>query len=256
MQLDVTASISTKNRYFSTLPAAIISIAQQTKVPKSILIFDDGDQVDLRKDNLYQNIFTLLECREIEWKIIFGQKKGQVLNHQRALEIAQTKWIWRLDDDNIAESNVLETLIGCADEKTGAVGGLVLHPGGIMPIETFKSPNKIEDIFTTPNIQWIRGYKEIIEVDHLYSTFILRREVALEQGYCMDLSPAGHREETLLTYGMKMKGWKILVNPNATTWHLRQNEGGIRSYSDEENWIHDDKIFIEKMNEMRKSQES
>jgi len=57
---DVTVTISTRNRYYSTLPLCLVAIANQTIVPQKIILFDDGDHKDLREDDLYKNIFTLL----------------------------------------------------------------------------------------------------------------------------------------------------------------------------------------------------
>ena len=108
--MKVTASISTRNRYFTTLPACLIAIANQTKVPNEIIIFDDGDHLDLREEPIYQNIFNHFSKRDIEWRVEFGSGEGQVKNHQKTIEIAKHELIWRLDDDNIPESNVLEII--------------------------------------------------------------------------------------------------------------------------------------------------
>jgi hypothetical protein len=52
-----------------------------------------------------------------------------------------------------------------------------------------------------------------------------------------------HREETLYTYGIYQKGYKLLVVPNAITWHLKNPEGGIRSETKKELYEHDEAIF-------------
>jgi len=244
----VTAMISTKDRYFSTLPLAIESIALQTFKPKELVIFDDGEGKDLRPIPLYQNLLALLSRKGIAWRILFGAKKGQVLNHQAILEMATTPFVWRLDDDNVAEEHTLEYLMSSMKPGVGAVGGLVLDPK-LPPTPSSLASSKIEDIYLGLNTQWYPHEKEdVVEVDHLYSTFVYRREAG-KHGYQKDLSPAGHREETMFTYEMKRAGWKLLVNPKAITWHVRDPQGGIRSNAQQQFWQKDEQIFSGKMKE-------
>jgi FkbM family methyltransferase len=147
------------------------------------------------------------------------------------------------DDDNIPEPDVLEKLLSVMTDDVGAVAGCVFLPG--QPQNKPKTAsNKIKDIYMGQNIQWYK-HEGVSEVEHLYSTFLYRKEAA-KHGYNMDLSRVGHREETLLTYEMHRVGWKLLVNPEAVTWHL-QESGGIRSFDSELLWKHDEQIFAEKM---------
>ena len=92
-----TATISTKGRYFDTLPLALRSIANQTVPPEKIIVFDDNEEpIDLRKENVYQSLFAILNCRNIKWEVVYGGKCGQVYNHQKALEIVDTELKVRL----------------------------------------------------------------------------------------------------------------------------------------------------------------
>ena len=59
----------------------------------------------------------------------------------------------------------------------------------------------------------------------------------------MGLSRVAHREETLFTFQMYQKGYKILAVPNAITWHMKNPEGGIRSETKAEMYEHDEQIF-------------
>lgn len=258
--LDITSIVSTKGRYFTTLPLAVLSVAHQTWRPKRLIIFDDNEnREDLRSSILWQNIFATLSVKGIEWEVVFGEGKGQVLNHQKSLDAVKTPLIHRFDDDNYLESDVLERLVMEMDEDTAAVGGLVLDPK--MEKHSKLASNKIEDIYLGLNEQWFEptkwirdehtsgyGLNRSFEVDHLYSTFVYKREVAKEiGGYCLDLSPVGHREETILTYSMKCAGYKLKIQPTAITWHYRSPTGGIRS--DDNKWMfeHDEKIFAKKL---------
>jgi len=249
MKSNVTAIVSTKDRYFSTLPNLLVSLAMQTVKPERLIIYDDGEQRDLRTDSLYQNIFLLLQQKEIAWEMKFSRRLGQVMNHQASIEDAKTEWIWRLDDDNVAEPDCLEKLLkNTADANVGAVGGLVLDPKLNQSNNPLAS-NRIEDIFLGLNAQWFE-WEGIKEVDHLYSTFIYRRSAA-KHGYCTELSRVGHREETIFTYEMRRAGWKLLVDASATTWHMRADTGGIRSDSNRAMWGSDEEVFKRKLQEWK-----
>jgi hypothetical protein len=148
------------------------------------------------------------------------------------------KWVWRLDDDTVAEPNVLETLYSHANNETGAVGGSILTP----PHTTAVNSTGLIENLSEPNIQWgIISNKK--EVDHLHCSFLYRAGVA---DYCLSLSRVAHREETLFTYDLKLAGYKNYVVPNAVTWHLKNNNGGIRD-GVQQLFAQDDHIFNNRM---------
>jgi GT2 family glycosyltransferase/cephalosporin hydroxylase len=237
----VSAYISTKDRYNTTLPIAIAGVIGQTVKPSELIIYDDGEQKDLRGDSVYSCLFKMLDESKIEWKVCFGEKKGQVANHQRALTECKYDIIWRLDDDNFPEANVLELLLDklLSDDSIGGVAGRSVIPD--QKISKNDASSLIQDLYTKPNIQWTEFHGSE-EVDHFHNTFLFKKEAA-KHGYHMGLSPVGHREETMFTFGMKLAGWKLYVMGDVITWHLRQPYGGIRSYQDGSMWEHDERIF-------------
>lgn len=243
---DVTAVVCSKNRY-EVLSQALLSIALQTVKPVSILIFDDGDQPPRDANALverypaYGEVFQLFQEYGIAWEWKYGQKRGQHYSHQTAQEIAKTPLLWRVDDDEVAESDVLEKLLSRVDIGVGAVGGLILSPSPLpVPVE---AANVISAL-NLPNVQWFRQSPKLLEVDHLHSSFLYRKGIA---NYELSLSPAAHREETLFTYELKRKGYKVLVDTSAVTWHFRYPTGGIRSHHDPGFWNHDENVFAQKL---------
>jgi len=246
--IEVTCVISTKDRYFSTLPSTLMAIAQQTYKPKMIIVLDDGDFKRIGEfEPIYQTIFQYFLLQGILWIHEPGQRLGQVHNHIKSLAMAKTEWIWRVDDDEIPERDVLEKLISNVKEDVGAIAGLVIPTASIKPLPSVIH-NKIEDIYLGYNEQWfvhLDGAKPK-EVDHLYSSFLYRKSIA---SYNTDLSAVGHREETILTYEMKLKGFKNIIDPSAKTWHFRNPSGGIRSHTDVSNYSHDERIFSNKLAE-------
>ena len=240
----ITASVSTRGRYFSTLPICINAMISQDHKPNEIIIYDDNtERKDLRGEPVYQNLFSQMDQLGIAWKVEFGTGEGQVKNHQRALTEAKCDLIWRMDDDNIPEPNVLKELLSVMDGniRCGAVGGLVLDPKSNLTFDPLSS-NKIQDIFLGKNEQWHNHPDNGIKsVDHLYSSFLFRKEAT--EGYDMTLSRVGHREETIFTYEMKRKGWHLYIHPRAVTWHYQFPSGGIRDKTKIEMWDHDERHF-------------
>ena len=233
----VLCSVATRGRYFTTLPLVLNAVINQTRPVDKLVIFDDNDEPqDMRNEMVYQYFFQMLDIKGIKWEWLFADKKGQHHIHQRANSMGYDL-VWRCDDDAIPEPNVLENLIKHFDIDIGAVGGSVLTPP-YMP-DTSNVTGKIDNIDSEPNIQW-GNIKEVKEVEHLHCTFLYRAGVC---DYNLGLSRVAHREETLFTWGLHRKNYKIKVVPNAITWHMKNPEGGIRSETKEEMYHHDERIF-------------
>ena len=142
-----------------------------------------------------------------------------------------------MDDDAIPEPNVLEVLLAHTGPTVGGVGGSVL-----MPPNYFEGANptgKIDAIDHEPNPQW-QIISKVKHVDHLHCSFLYRAGI---YDYNLGLSRVAHREETLFSFGLKQKGYDLLVVPNAVTWHLKAPSGGIRMEAKEEMFAHDEQIF-------------
>jgi hypothetical protein len=234
----VLCSIATRGRYFTTLPLVLQAVINQTTLPDKLVIFDDNDEPkDMRQEMIYQYFFQMLNIKGVKWEWLFADKKGQHHIHQRANTMGYD-WVWRCDDDCIPEPNVLGNLLAYTNIKdVGAVGGSILTPPNLF--DTSKSTGYICDIYTEPNIQW-NHIKKSKEVEHLHCSFLYRAGV---HDYNLGLSRVAHREETLFTYGLYLKGYKILTVPHAQSLHMKNPEGGIRSETKQEMYEHDEQIF-------------
>lgn len=233
----VLCSISTRGRYDTTLPLAIQAVINQTRKVDKLVIFDDNDEdkaIDMREMQHYQYLFDIMIQKGIQWAVIYGRRQGQHHNHQMANTMGYD-WVWRVDDDCMPDTNVLETLMSYTAPNVGAVGGSVLTPP-FAPVTN--ATGKIENISDEPNIQWDH-IQEVKSIDHLHCSFLYRAGV---YDYNLGLSRVAHREETLFTYGLKRMGYEILVVPGAVTWHLKNKAGGIRT-ENYELFAHDEYIY-------------
>lgn len=236
MKEPILCSISTRGRYDTTLALAIQAVINQSRPVDKLIIYDDNDNPkDLREIQHYQYLFQILDAKKIQWEVQFAEKKGQHYNHQKANHAGYT-WVWRIDDDCVPEYNVLENLMVHATPQIGAIGGAILTPP-VFP-NTQQVTGLIDRIYDEPNIQW-DYIKQAQRVDHLHCSFVYRAGI---HDYDLNLSRVAHREETLFTYGLRQKGYEIVVVPNAVTWHLKNKEGGIRTGT-EDMFNHDEKIF-------------
>lgn len=237
-EIKITVGIPTKNRYDS-LSHVLLALAFQTLKPIEIIIVDDTPEpINLTTKPLYEYVFRLLDQKKIEWKVIFGQKKGQHHSHQYIQEVAKGDYIFRIDDDEIAEPDTLKKLYPLIlGKNVGAVAPCVLMP------DAGRLPNGVENTIDTvhngQNIQWYKwgGMKT---AEHLYSCFLYKKGIAK---YELSLSNKAHREETIFSYSIKRAGYELLVNGDARVWHWRMPHGGIRSDNNEQDYHHDEGIF-------------
>lgn len=240
MKKSVLCSISTRGRYDSTLPMTVQSVICQTRKPDKLVIFDDNDEPqDLRNHDVYRQMFPMLQSKGIDWVVVFGGKKGQHHNHQLANTMGYD-WVWRLDDDTFAEPNVLATLCSYVNDDVGAIAGSVMTPSFT---ESFQpgvlATGRISEIDNEYNPQWFER-NSVLEVEHLHCSFLYRAGV---HDYNLNLSRVAHREETMFSHGLYRKGYRLLVVPNAVTWHLKMNGGGIRTDNRKKYYDFDEEVF-------------
>lgn len=242
--IDVTVAIPTKNRNWTTLPSTILAVCNQSYKPKHIIIYDDGEpKPTLDKDPLYAKLFQVITHSGISWQYLFSNGIGLANNRLKALKDAPTEWIWAMDDDCVPQYDVLEKLVAEIDDKVGAVGGSIINNFTAPPAI---ASNKIEDIYVGLNRQWYLHPKdaEPEDVDHLYSSFLFRKDLAV---YPPNLSPVSFREDTTCSYSIRKKGYDVIFVPTAVSWHLNNPQGGCRSEEAAKQYADDQKIFEENM---------
>jgi hypothetical protein len=234
----VTLDICTKDRYSSTLPLTLASVLTQTRLPDVIYIYDDSEnRINMpQEDETLRYLFQLAESKGLPpINVIFGEHKGQHHGHQIIQSLAKDL-VWRIDDDEVAEPNTLQLLLASMKDGVGAVGGLVLMPGTSKRSPSFNKISNLND-----NCQWHpwMSSERYANVEHLYSSYLYRKGI---HDYQLSLSPVAHREETLHSFGIFKKGYKLVVDSFATTYHFRSSIGGIRT-GKEGDWHNDEILF-------------
>jgi len=242
----VTVEVSTLNRLFTTLPATIASIATQTRKPERFVLYDDGEQKELRDISPYRELFQLLEQVGIEIETFTTPRLGLATNRQHALENCTTDFLCRVDDDHVLEPDCIEKMLKVMEDETvGAVAPLVHHPGNVHPLPP-DVKGEVSDIFNGTNLQWFdlngSGPRE---VEHLYSCYMYRVSAGRKAGGYPKLSPVSFREDSWFSMKLKRAGYRLIVDPSIKVWHLQQSTGGVRSFTDGSLWDEDNKKFLE-----------
>lgn len=244
---EYTVDMSTKNRYDSTLFSALYSVINQSVPPTKIIVGDDNKHpVDLRNIPRYKRLFDLCAQKNIQIEVLFTNDRGQVHNHQMVLDMANTQYVWRMDDDEIAPpdtaANMLEIM---ATNNYCAVGPLIIDPSMRLPNVSYTA-TRIYDVRRTgifiPNPQWLENPEDYL-TEHLYSSFMYRTDSRKHVSYCKELSKIGHREETMFSYSLyKFYNKPCAIDKRCKIHHIRE-EGGIRSYYDKSLWDADETVF-------------
>lgn len=242
----VTVEVSTLNRYFTTLPITLSSIAMQTWKPDKLVIYDDGEQNELRDIEPYTSLFHLFNDLGIPFETFKTPRLGLAANHQHVLENAQTDFVLRVDDDHLLEPRVIEDLMRfmTEDEKVGAVAPLIHTPGHVQDLPAGVQ-GKIDDVFSGVNVQWYAWNSGPRETEHLHGCYLYRVSSAREAGGYPKLSPVSHREDTWFSMKIARAGYKLIVTPYTRVHHLQQPTGGIRNFSDGSLWAQDDAAWRE-----------
>ena len=234
----VTVEVNTKGRYDTTLSMTLMSIVNQSMLPDEIILVDDNhpsERIDLRESDIYAKILRLFDLKGIKWRVIFGDGVGIASNHQKVLDLVETDYVWRIDDDEYAEYDVLEKIYNTVIKGYGAVGCKIHIPYHILEYKESDYYNKVDvnsNYDVTTAIEWTTFTKDV-DAEHLFSSFIYDVEKARDSGgYVTDLTVVGHKEETLFTYRMYKHEYKLRVISNAKIWHFHTS-GGVRTYDSE-----------------------
>ena len=231
------------------------SIGRQTKPPDRIVIVDDNREVG-------QVVIPRLGAPV---DIIRGQRRGPARAHQAALELVSRiagpgapELMLRLDDDLVLESrDFVERLAHVMAERpeVGAVGGVYPEPHRTeaVAIERIGGPGyslTIEGMLRGEDSaqfhRWDRP--RLVEAEHLYSSFMYRREAALAVGgFATWYSEQAHREETDFTHRLYLAGWTLLVDTGAVARHERCAHGGLRGVARDELRRADEALFVERL---------
>lgn len=241
----VMIDVATRDRrpYLATLLTSLL--CQSFKDWDITIQVDDADESILH-DHLIRSLLERLRHEGHVWKMIRSNRQGPHMAHQRTLQMTSEegrhKLICRIDDDIYVKPDYLEKLFGqfLQDKncELGAVSGVYVDPkrtdsDQMAPPgyqESLDYAGQIDHNVPWPYVCLYPPGTKPREVEHLYSSFMYRTEVAQAiGGYCKLFSQIGHREESDFSYRFWLAGYKLLVHPEAVGFHFQAPASGIRS---------------------------
>lgn len=234
----LTTYIPTRGRNNSTLPLTIKSILNSYVKPDFLVIFDDNEKSDFPKTIQY--LLSEAKLKGIQVNLMKGFNKGQIAIHDYMNRNSFTDLIHRIDDDCQLEPDTLGKLISNFNNDVMAVTCSIIDPLQPVPANSV-CDGTMKNILWQPNLQWSPRKAEVLQVEHLYSSFVYRRQNNVN--YNMNLSQVGHREETMFSHELSKYG-KLLVDTSTTIWHHRYPEGGIRE-GNNEMFSKDETVFMD-----------
>jgi glycosyltransferase involved in cell wall biosynthesis len=244
MKNKITVLLTTCDRYNTTLPICLSSILSQTRLPDKIIIVDDSRNNSFYKNDVIKQLLVLSKLKNIEINYFYGAKKGQVPALQLGLNEIDDGWVFKTDDDNFLEPNVLERFESEIKNDIGAISCLILDESSITRSDNdVWMSSKIEDVYSCFNVQMVGIQNDKPKfVEHIYSNYFFRRD--LSDDYPSELHPSSLREDTIFTHSIFRKGFKLLIIPDVKIYHLgSDNNSGNRQWSGEHE-LKNEKIFL------------
>ena len=247
------------------------SVMIQNFTDYDILIVDDS-LTDCLSNSTFQGHCNVLRELGHDVRIIKGKTLGPQFSGQIICDNATTPYVFRPDDDIVLSSpNFLDELMNVieSDENIAAVGPIYISPNKkfneqmIDPNMSKEFKDEMGRVFWDQNgnlflTGWLQSIFHIdptpIQTQHLNSGFLYRRDVVSRIKYRLDLSPSGHREESFMSYGMFIEGYKLFIVPSAVAYHYHPMSGGIREsqgvWHSKSNWDADEQKFLEWMEQV------
>lgn len=230
--------IPTKDRpdYLAIL---LVCLLNQTWPQWDAVIVDDGGSPLFNGASCWSLEVLLREVRRQGHavEVIPGARQGPPQAHNLALQHLPHGLILRLDDDQAPCPDFLEKLCaamhGDRADDVGAVGGVYPFLEEVRCFEDYPPQVQTQSFqagFDARVQCSLHRTAAVLEVRHLHSSYLYRRDVVKQFGFPTCYSPVGHREETETSLRIRLAGYRLLVVTDAIAWHFKAPTGGIRSH--------------------------
>lgn len=228
--------ILTRNRP-EYLYGLLITLWRQTIQNWDIVIVDNSDTWCEE----YPYISSMISRIRLEGhRVLVYRNEDEALrtniggSRNKAIELDDCEFCCRIDDDSILEPDWLERQYKILTEGVGEVKPEnIAASGGLVPymhVQYYrKATDPFNEIYKDQEGIWqfsddghfrFKGPK-ILESHHLRSSFMFRKDVAVEIGmHGTEYGSTGFREETDFCLKMINAGYKLFTDVDCLAWHM------------------------------------
>lgn len=232
----VTIALPTKNRpaYFMQ---CVSSLLAQVFMDWDLIVMDDSDELLEQKDEV-QFLVKIAERFGNKIQFVNGENLGIAQAWQRAMEMSETEFCQRLEDDVWLEPDYLQVLHETMEYSSTIAAAAGCNPNVFTCVE--KSAAELRPF---PNFLYWQGtslepcdgqgylifMKKPQKVAHLHGLFMYRKSaVKAVGGFGTHMTKTAHRDETDLTLRLFFANYDLMVCPKARVWHAEAKYGGAR----------------------------
>lgn len=195
-------------------------------VPYEILVVDNASTDGAREMLAQEFSHVRVLCRE--------RRHGFGDNHNRAIEAAQCKFLFLLNDDTLLTENAIDELLACMERnpKAAVVGARLENPDGTLQLSCYKFPSPMrcvwENLLLTaafPQSRLFGDYRVWLHdaeqaVDFIGGAAMLVRREAIAQVGGFNERFFMYAEETDWQYRMNRAGGQTVFCPTAQIVHF------------------------------------
>lgn len=234
----VDIQICTRDRASETA-MLLQSLLTQTFTDFDVYILDDASGVPFGVQHFVVNILNRLKMRGHKVSVARNAYSFGVCRARNALlGQGRSKWILRLDDDQVLEPDYIERLVWCGEnsENVGIVSGVTPLLGGA---DFYREPRFVGSVANRLTVSddgdllkhaddcgFLYLEPGVLPAHSFRSSCLMRRVEGIS--YPLGLSNVGFREEQHLSFEYLLRGFRIYVDLGAVAWHNPAPSGGCR----------------------------
>jgi GT2 family glycosyltransferase len=216
----------------------LVSISRQTHINFEVVIVDDGSESCLEN----ARIKDIIDHIKIENEVKFHKNNGTMglaASRNIAMDMADSDFIIKLDDDHYCDSACIEELCSAMDNHDDA--GII---GMVFPMirGDIEMTNRCPAIFGDPEVDanWVtqqellygHNVPEVVPAKTVRGLMMYRKDEEIRHDE--RLSAVAHGEDTIFSLEYLRKGYSNYVCTRAIAWHLYATSGGCRRWGLEE----------------------
>ncbi len=203
------------------LPAALASIAAQTRAPDEVLVIDDGSTGAHDRE-----VFEEMEARYPAWRFLRQRNGGPGSARNRCLELAGGSHFLPFDSDNIARPEMIETMVTALGAEPSPD---VVTCGNLAFVEDREIETETYAFRFAPT----GGPRILAPLENLFGdTCALFRAEALREVGGFEVDPLSPHEDWETMSKIVFAGFKLEAVPRPLFWYRTEVGGRLEALTE------------------------